>query len=58
LLVSWCVGDMCGMTGNDEDHGGSRRPDAEHRGWSITSQVLGGKIIERSGDAVCSLHRA
>jgi hypothetical protein len=31
LLVSWCVGDRCSMTGSDEDHGRSRRPGAENR---------------------------
>jgi hypothetical protein len=29
LLASWCAGDRCGMTGNDEDRGRSRRPVAE-----------------------------
>jgi hypothetical protein len=29
FLVSWCVGDMCDMTGSDEDYGRSRRPGAE-----------------------------
>jgi hypothetical protein len=37
LLVSWCAGDRCGMTGSDEDHGRSRRLDAEDRGWSHRS---------------------
>jgi hypothetical protein len=37
LLISWCVGDRCGMVGSDEDHGRSRRPDAEDRGWSHRS---------------------
>jgi hypothetical protein len=32
LLVSWCVGDRCGMAGSGEDHGSSRRPSAEDRG--------------------------
>jgi hypothetical protein len=32
LLVSWCVGGRCGMTGSDEDYGRSRRPSAEDRG--------------------------
>jgi hypothetical protein len=26
--------------------------------WSSTGRVLGGRTIERSGDAVCSLHHA
>jgi hypothetical protein len=37
LLVSWCVGDRCGMTNIDEDHGRSRRPGAEDRRWSHRS---------------------
>jgi hypothetical protein len=32
LLVSWCLGDRCDMTDSDEDHGRSRRPDAEDWG--------------------------
>jgi hypothetical protein len=47
LLVSWSVGDKCGMTSSDEDRDRSRRSGAEDRGWS-----------HRSGDAVCGLHRA
>jgi hypothetical protein len=43
---------------NDEDIGRSRRPGAEDRGWSSTGRVLCGRVIERSGDAVCGLHRA
>jgi hypothetical protein len=31
LIVSWCVGTKCDMTGNDGDLGRSRRPDAEDR---------------------------
>jgi hypothetical protein len=58
LLLLWCVGDRCDMVGSDEDRGRSRRPGAEHRGWSSTGRVLGGQTIERSGDAVYSLHRA
>jgi hypothetical protein len=56
LLVSWCVGDSCDMVGSDEDQGRSRRRGLEDRGWSSTCWVLGGQTIERSGDAVCSLH--
>jgi hypothetical protein len=58
LLVSWCIGDRCGMTDSDEDHGRSRRPGAEDLGWSSTGRVLGGRTIERSGDVVCGLHCA
>jgi hypothetical protein len=46
------------MAGSDEDHGRSRRSSAEDWGWSSTDQVLGGRTIGRSGDAVCGLHRA
>jgi hypothetical protein len=46
------------MTGRDKDRGRSRRPGAEDRGWSGTGRVLSGRTIERSGDAVCGLHRA
>jgi hypothetical protein len=46
------------MAGSDEDHDRSKRPSAENRGWSITGQVLSGRTIRRSGDAVCGLHRA
>jgi hypothetical protein len=35
------------MAGSDED-----------RGWSGIGRVLDGRTIERSGDAVCGLHRA
>jgi hypothetical protein len=58
LLVSWCVGDRCDMAGSDMDHGRSRRPRADDQGWSSIGRVLGGRTIERSSDAVCSLHRA
>jgi hypothetical protein len=46
------------MAGNDEDRGRSRRLGVEDRGWSSTGRVLGGRMIERSGDAVCDLHHA
>jgi hypothetical protein len=49
---------VCGMAGSDEDRGRSRRPGTEDRGWSGTVQVLGGQMIERSGDTVCGVHRA
>jgi hypothetical protein len=32
-FISWCAASMCGMTSSDEDHGKSRRPSAEDRGW-------------------------
>jgi hypothetical protein len=46
------------MTGSNEDRGRSRRLGAEDWRWSSTGRVLGGRMIERSGDAVCGLHRA
>jgi hypothetical protein len=46
------------MAGSDEDHGKSRRPDIEDRGWSSIGRVLGGRTIEGSGDIVCALHYA
>jgi hypothetical protein len=55
LLVSWCVGGRCDMTGSVEDRARSSRPSAEDWGWSRTGQVLGGRTIERSGDTVCGL---
>jgi hypothetical protein len=58
LLTSWCVGDRCDMAGSNEDIGRSRRPGAEDRGWSSTGRILDGRMIERSDDAVCGLHRA
>jgi hypothetical protein len=58
LLVSWSIGDTCDMVGSDEDLGSSRRPGAEDRGWSSTGRVLGGRTIERYGDAMCSLNQA
>jgi hypothetical protein len=32
LIVSWCAGDRCGMAGNDEEHGRSRRPGVDDQG--------------------------
>jgi hypothetical protein len=46
------------MAGSDEDHGRSRRPSVEDRGWSGTGRVLSGRMIERSDDVVCGLYRA
>jgi hypothetical protein len=58
FLVSWCAGGRCDMMGNDEDLGRSRRPNAEDRRWSSTGRILGGRMIEISGDTVYSLYRA
>jgi hypothetical protein len=46
------------MAGCDEDHGRSRRHNAKNQGWSSIGRLLGGRTIEKSGDVVCSLHRA
>jgi hypothetical protein len=45
------------MSGSDDDRGRSRRPSAENRGW-LHRRVLDGRMIERSGDAMCGLHHA
>jgi hypothetical protein len=58
LLVLWCADGKCNMVGSDEDRGRSRRPGAEDRGWSSIGRVLGGRVIGRSDNAVCGLHRA
>jgi hypothetical protein len=41
-----------------QDRGRSRRLGAEDWVWSSTGWVLSGRMIKRSGDAVCGLHRA
>jgi hypothetical protein len=43
---------------SDKDRGKSRRLGAENQEWSSTGRVLGGRMIERSGDVVCGLHHA
>jgi hypothetical protein len=45
------------MVCSDEDHDRSRRPGAEDQDGR-TYRVLGGWMIERSGDAVCGMHLA
>jgi hypothetical protein len=57
LLVSWCAGSRCGMTGRDEDRSRSRRPGAEDRGWSHRSGTRWSDDRE-VGCALCGLHRA
>jgi hypothetical protein len=57
LLISWFVGDRCGMVGSDEDQGRSSRLGAEDQRLSSTGWVLDGQTIESSGDVVCGLHR-
>jgi hypothetical protein len=46
------------MAGSDKDHGKSRRPGAEDRGWSTIGRILNGRTIERSVDTMCGLYRA
>jgi hypothetical protein len=45
------------MAGSNEDRGRSRRLGAKDRGWSSRGRVLGGRMIRRSDDVVCGLHR-
>jgi hypothetical protein len=56
--ISYCVGDRCDMTENDENRGRSRRPDPKDRKWLSIGRILGDQTIEISGDVMCSLHRA
>jgi hypothetical protein len=37
LLILWCAGGRCGMTGSDDDCDRSRRPGAEDQRWSHRS---------------------
>jgi hypothetical protein len=55
-----CGVQVAGVTcaGSDKDRDRSRRPGAEDRGWSSTGQVLDGRTIRRSDDAVCGLYHA
>jgi hypothetical protein len=46
------------MVGSAEDQGRSSRLGADDLGWSSMSLVLSGRTIEKSGDAVCGMHRA
>jgi hypothetical protein len=57
LLVSWCAGGRCSMACSDKDHGRSRRSGVEDRRCR-TGRVFSCRAIERSGGAVCGLHRA
>jgi hypothetical protein len=56
LLVSWCAGGRCGKTCSDEDDERSRKLVLMTRDGR-TGRVLGDRVIERSGDVVCGLHR-
>jgi hypothetical protein len=55
LLVSWCLGDRCDITGSGEDLCRSRRLGVEDRG---SQAHVGYQTIVRSGNAVYDLHRA
>jgi hypothetical protein len=57
LLVSWCASGRCGMACSDEVMAGvgdllQRTVDGR------TVRVLNGRVIERSGGAMCGLHHA
>jgi hypothetical protein len=58
LLISWCVGDRCDMADSDENRGRSRIPSVEDQGLLNTGRVLDGRVIKRSGDAMCGLRQA
>jgi hypothetical protein len=58
LLVSWCIGERCDMTSNDDDIGKSRRPGAKDRRWLSIRWVLDGRMIRRSGDTIYGLYHA
>jgi hypothetical protein len=49
FLVSWCAGGKCGMACSGL---------VQRTGDGRAGRVLGGRAIERSGRAVCDLHRA
>jgi hypothetical protein len=55
LLVSWCAGGRCDMTGNDEAGVGDL---VQRTRDNRTGRVLGGQTIGRSDDTVSSLHHA
>jgi hypothetical protein len=46
------------MADSNEDRGKSRRLGVEDREWSSIGRIHDGRMIERSGDAVCDLYRA
>jgi hypothetical protein len=46
------------MSVSDEDQGRSRRLGVENWGWSSIGRELGGRTIERFGDAMYGMHRA
>jgi hypothetical protein len=56
-VFAYLVMCRCGMAGSDEDRERSMRFSAEDRGWSITGWILSSRMIERSSDVVCDLHR-
>jgi hypothetical protein len=45
LLVSWCTGGRCNMTGSDEDRSRSRKSGAENWEWSSKGWMLGDRTI-------------
>jgi hypothetical protein len=57
LLVSWCVGGRCGMRAATRTVVGVGDL-VQRTGDGRIGRVLGGRTVERLGDAVCDLHRA
>jgi hypothetical protein len=55
LLVSWCACGRCGKACNDEDGVGDL---VQSTGDDRTCRILGGRMIEKSGDVMCGLYRA
>jgi hypothetical protein len=58
LLVSWCVGDRCDITGSDEDLCRSRRPGAEDRGSQahVGYLVAGRSWGQVTPCVICTVH--
>jgi hypothetical protein len=57
LPVSWCAGGMCGMASATRTVVGVGDL-VQRTGGGRTGQVLGARVVERSGGAVCGLHLA
>jgi hypothetical protein len=56
MLVSWCVGDRCDMTGSDENLGRSRKPGAEDQG-QVEYSVVGRSGGRVTPCVVCTMHK-
>jgi hypothetical protein len=55
LLVSWCAGGRCGIRAATRIVIGVGDL-MQRTGDGHTDRVLGGRAVERSGDAVCGLY--